>query len=212
MNDKIIFYMNPLSRARTIHWMLEEIGAPYETKVLSFKNKEHKSPEFLAINPLGKLPTIVHQGVTITETAAICTYLADRFPEAKLAPPINSSERGSYLRWMFFAATCLEAAVIDKMLNRNSGDRPSALAYGSFEDMLRGTEQALTPGPFVLGKHFTAVDVYLASQIGFGFMTKQLPHTPLFDDYFARCTARPAYARSLELINKTEADLKARGA
>ncbi len=209
MSDKIKFYMNPMSRSRMVHWMLEEVGAPYEIKLLNFKTKEHKSPDFLAINPMGKVPTIVHNNVVITETPAICAYLADQFPLAKLAPPLESAERGTYLRWFFFAAGCLEPAVIDKMLSRPSGDRPSALAYGSFEDMLKGLEHALAPGPYILGEQFSAVDLYVSSQIVFGFMTKQLPHNSIFDDYVTRCTKRPACERYMEQTNKLIAELGA---
>lgn len=211
MSDKITFYMNPMSRARMVHWMLEEVGAPYEIKVLDFKSAEHKKPSFLAVNPMGKLPTIVHKGVVVTETPAIIAYLADQFPAAKLAPAADSPNRGPYLRWFFFAASCLEPAVVDKMLNRPSGDRPSALSYGSFEDAVNATEAALKPGPYILGNQFSAVDLYFSSQIAFGFMTKQLPHKPAFDAYLARCTDRPACARYLEQTAKIEAELKARG-
>jgi glutathione S-transferase len=201
MSDTITFYYNPMSRARMAHWMLEEVGAKYDVKVLSFEKKEHKSAEFLHINPMGKLPTIVHRGVVITETAAICTYLADAFPEAGLAPKLNDAKRGTYLRWMFFTASCFEAAIIDKMLKRPSVEKPGALAYGSYEDTMRTLETAIAPGPFVLGDQFSAVDVYLASQIGFGNMTKAIELSPTLKSYVARCSDRPAHKRFMEKTN-----------
>src|SRR5688500_18243314 len=102
MGDEIVFYHNPLSRGRIAHWMLEEVGAPYRIELLDLEKGEHKKPAYLAINPMGKIPTITHRGVVITEAADICTYLADAFPAAKLAPSIDDPARGTYLRWLFF--------------------------------------------------------------------------------------------------------------
>src|SRR5262245_27703651 len=124
MSDSIVFYHSPLSRGRIVHWMLEEVGAPYEVKLVRMDQKEHKKPEFLAVNPMGKLPAIVHRGVVVTEAAAICTYLADAFPQAGLAPQPTDSKRGTYLRWLFFGAGCLEPALIDRMFSRPQVERP----------------------------------------------------------------------------------------
>jgi glutathione S-transferase len=195
MADAIVFYTNPMSRGRIVHWMLEEVGAPYRTELLSFDRNEHKSPAYLAINPMGKVPAIVHRGVVVTEAAAICTYLADAFPSAGLAPALDDPARGTYLRWMFFGAGCVEPAIIDRMLERPDPSRPTALGYGSYGAMLNALEKAVFPGPFVLGERFSAVDVYLASQIGWGMGTKALEARPAFERYSARCTDRPAFKR-----------------
>ncbi len=196
MADSLTFYHNPVSRGRIVHWMLEETGAPYDTKVVDFEKMEHKSKEFLAINPMGKIPAIVHRGTVITESAAICAYLADAFPAARLAPAIDDPKRGAYLRWLFFGAGCVEPAILDCMFSRPAPSRPAALGYGNLADTVNTLEQAITPGPFVLGELFSAVDVYLGSAIGWGLMMKALEPRPAFAAYLGRVTERPAYKRS----------------
>jgi glutathione S-transferase len=195
MTDTVTFYHNPMSRGRIVHWMLEEIGEPYATKVLSFEKREHKSPEYLAVNPMGKIPAIVHRGTVVTEAAAICAYLADAFPHAGLAPAPGDAARGTYYRWLFFAAGCLEPALIDRMFDRPRVEREGALGYGNYTDTLNALETAVTPGPFILGERFSAADVYVASEIAWGTMTKTLEPRPVFKAYFDRCTARPAARR-----------------
>ncbi len=157
MADTIVFYTNPMSRGRIVHWMLEEIGAPYRTELLNFDKNEQQAPAFLAINPMGKVPTIVHRGVVVTEAAAICTYLADAFPKAGLAPAFDDPARGTYLRWMFFGAGCVEPAIMERMLGRPATLPPMSLGYGSYDATLNALEKAVTPGPFVLGERFSAV-------------------------------------------------------
>jgi glutathione S-transferase len=195
MADTITFYHNPKSRGRIVHWMLEEVGTPYETKILDFEKKEHKSPEYLAINPMGKIPAIVHRDTVVTETGAICAYLADAFPAAGLAPAFDDPARGTYLRWLFFGAGCVESAIIDRMLERPPATHEGALGYGNYEAALNGLERAITPGPWILGARFSAADVYVGSQIGFGLMTTSLDPRPVFLQYFERCSARPAHQR-----------------
>ena len=195
MRETITFFHNPMSRARIVHWMLEEIGAPYETRVLSFEKNEHKAPEYLAVNPMGKVPAIVHRGVAVTEAAAICTYLADAFPKAGLAPPAGDPRRGTYLRWLFFGAGCVEPALVDRMFARPPVERPGALGYGSYEATLHALELAVAPG-WILGSQFSAADVYVGSQIIWGLMTKALDARPAFEQYAARCNARPALQRA----------------
>lgn len=207
-DNTLVYYTNPMSRGRTPHWMLEEIGEPYETKVLSFDKKEHKAPAYLAINPMGKIPTLVHRGVVITESAAICAYLADAFPAKKLAPALNDPMRGVYLRWFFFAASCVEPAIIDKMLNRPMPEREGSLGYGKLSDVLNTLETALKPGPFLCGDHFTAADVYLCSQLGFAAMVKAIDLSPSFQTYMARCAERPAYKRVNEIFVKLTEQMK----
>jgi glutathione S-transferase len=196
MSDTITFYTNPMSRGRITHWMLEEVGAPYETKILDFAKREHKSPEYLAVNPMGKLPAIVHRGVVITEVAAIIMYLADTFSLGQLAPALDDPRRGSYLRWMFFGAGCVDPALVDKSLDRPPVERTGAVGWGTYEDTVNTLEKAITPGPFILGDSFSAADLYLGSQIGYGLFTKSLEPRASFQAYAGRVTDRPAYKRA----------------
>jgi glutathione S-transferase len=211
MSEPITFYYNPFSRGRIAHWMLEEVGAEYRVVLLDFDQKEHKRPEFLALNPMGKIPTIVHRGVVVTEAAAICTYLAEVFPRAGLAPEVGDPARATYLRWLFFGAGCLEPAMVDKMLSRPLPDRPGALGYGSYEDTLNALEQALRPGPFVLKDRFSAADVYLAAEVEWGLMTKALESRPTFSQYVERCRQRPGYQSFVAKSQACAAELKGRG-
>jgi glutathione S-transferase len=208
MTDEIVFYHNPMSRGRMVHWMLEEIGAPYRIELISFDKGENRKPAFLAINPMGKIPAIVHRGTAVTETGAIITYLADAFPGSKLAPAISDAARGTYLRWMFFGQGCIEPALIDRMLSRPPADRPTALGYGNYDDVLNAIEKALTPGPYILGDHFSAVDVYIASQLGFGLMMKSLDPRPIFQSYVGRMSQRPAYQRFTAQSDQLAAKMK----
>ncbi len=201
MSDAIVFYHNPLSRGRRIRWMLEEVGAPYETRVLDLAKGEHKAPEYLAINPMGKIPAIVHRNVVVTECDAICAYLADAFPEAHLAPARDDPQRGSYYRWMFFDSGCLEPAFSDRLLERPPVERKSALGYGSYEDTVAALHKALEPGPFILGDAFSAADVCIGSALGFALMRKALAPTPPISAYVGRCMGRPAAKRAAELDN-----------
>jgi glutathione S-transferase len=196
MADKLVFYHNPMSRGRIVHWMLEEVGASYETKVLDLAKGEHKTPEYLAVNPMGKIPAIVHGDTVVTETAAICAYLADAFPSAKLAPALGDHARGTYYRWLFFGAGCFEPAIVDRLTARPPVERESTLSYGNYETTLGTLETALAPGPWILGERFSAVDVFVGSQIGWGLFTKSLEPRPAFQKYLERCAQRPAYKRA----------------
>jgi glutathione S-transferase len=211
MGDEVVFYHNPMSRARTVHWMLEEVGAPYRLELINFKKAEQKSPAFLAVNPMGKLPAITHRGVVITETGAICAYLADAFPAAGLAPPLDDALRGAYLRWLFFGAGCVDAALIDRMLARPAPEKTSSLGYGSFQDVVETLDKAVTPGPYILQQRFSAADVYIGSQIGLGMMTGSLEPRPSFQRYLDGLHQRPAYRRLLEQTEQLVARLKAAG-
>jgi glutathione S-transferase len=192
----ITFFHNPQSRGRIAHWMLEEVGAPYKTQLLRFDRGEHKRPEYLALNPMGKVPAIKHGDTVITEAAAICAYLADAFPAANLAPATNSPERGTYYRWMFFGAGCVEPAIVDHLFKRPQVDRPGALGYGSYDDTLNALEKAVSGGKFILGDRFSAADVYVGSEIGWGLMAKALEPRKAFQEYLERCAERPAFKRA----------------
>jgi glutathione S-transferase len=209
MADEVIFYTNPMSRGRMIQWMLEETGAPYRVELVDFQKGEHKQPKFLAINPMGKLPAIVHRGVVVTECGAICTYLADAFPAAQLAPKLADPARGTYLRWMFFGAGCVDPGLIDRMLQRPAPERFQAVGYGRYEDLISVLEKAVTPGPYILGEQFSAADVYIGGHIGFGLMTKALEARPAFLAYAARCQDRPAHKRTVAQAEQQAAQLKA---
>lgn len=195
--SELIFFHYPLSRARIVHWMLEETGAPYTVKLVNMEKGEHKRPEFLAINPMGKLPAIQHGTTVVTEAAAVCAYLADAFPAANLAPAQNSPDRGTYYRWMFFGAGCVEPAMVDHLFNRPQVDRPSTLGYGSYEGTMGTLEKALAPGPYILGERFSAADVYVGSQIAWGMRMKAIDPRPAFQKYVGMLMERPAFARVL---------------
>ena len=195
----LVFYTNPQSRGRITRWMLEETGADYETVVLGYADSM-KSADSLAINPMGKVPAIKHGDTVVTEGAAICAYLADAFPEAKLAPPPGSRLRGPYYRWLFFAAGPVEQAITNRSLKvEPTQEQRRFVGYGSFDEAIDNLENALRPGPYICGDLFTAADVYVGSQIGFGMMFGSVEKRPIFEDYFGRLQARPAAARAREL-------------
>ncbi|MEL7545613.1 MAG: glutathione S-transferase family protein [Pseudomonadota bacterium] len=197
MAEPLAFYTNPMSRGRIARWMLEETGVEYDTHYLSYGDTM-KSAAYLAINPMGKVPTIRHNGKTVTECAAICAYLADAFPEAKLAPATD--DRADYYRWLFFAAGPLESATTNKAMGWAPSDEQKAMAgYGSFElayDTLLG---ALIGKTYVCGDSFTAADVYVGSQVAWGLQFGTLPEHAVLTEYRDRVTARSAYIRASEL-------------
>ena len=210
MSETIVLYYNPMSRARIVHWMLEEIGVPYRLEVLDFDKRDHKRTGFLAVNPMGKVPTIVHRNTVITECAAICVYLADAFPASRLAPENEEPARGTYLRWIFFGSSCFEPAVVDRMLGRPQAE-PSEMGYGTYDDTVNALENALTPGPYILRDRFSAADVFIGSQIGHRMMMKSLEPRPIFQSYYERLSERPAFKRTKEQTEKLVAQLRAAG-
>jgi glutathione S-transferase len=195
----LTFYTNPMSRGRVVRWMLEEVGAPYETVLLDY-GTTMKAPDYLSVNPMGKVPAIKHGDTVITEVAAICAYLADAFPDVGLAPPPGHRKRGDYYRWLFFAAGPVEAAVTNKALKVVVNDDQRAfVGYGSFEAAIDNLERAITPGPYVCGEQFTAADLYVGAQIGYGMMFGSIDKRPIFEEYFGRLQARPAAIRAREI-------------
>lgn len=199
MADEIVFYTNPMSRGRIVRWMLEEVGRPYRTELLEFGAKM-KAKDYLSINPMGKVPAIRHGDTVVTEAAAICAYLADAFPEARLAPPPGNPRRGPYYRWMFFAAGPLEAALSNKALNVQVPDeRKGMIGYGSVEDVTQALEYAVSQSDYIAGDSFTAADVYVGSQIGWGMMFGTLEKLPAFERYWQRIASRPAATRAREI-------------
>ena len=198
-DDEIVFYTNPRSRGRIARWMLEELGQPYRTVVLDY-GTTMKAPEYLAINPMGKVPAVTWRGVTVTECAAVCTWLADAFPAAGLAPAFDDPARGTYLRWMFFAAGPVEAAVTAKSLGLlPPAEKAGMVGYGSFDQVVDALETAVANGPWILGDRFSAADVYVGSQIAWGLQFKSLPDRDAFKAYAARLMAREAAVRAREI-------------
>lgn len=196
-NHDVVFYTNPMSRGRMVRWMLEETGCPYRAEILDFAAM--KNANYLAINPMGKVPAIRHAGQVVTECAAICAYLADAFPEAGLAPP--PAERGNYYRWLFFAAGPVEAAATNHALGfKIEGERQQAMAgYGSFARVMDTLEKSIPAEGYIAGPRFTAADVYLGSHIGWGLQFGAIEARPGFAEYWARVSDREAYRRATAL-------------
>jgi glutathione S-transferase len=207
MSGKIILHHAAPSRSSTVLFMLEEIGAPYELKVLDLQKEEQYRPEYLAINPMGKVPAIEHNGAVVTEVGAICTYLADAFPKAGLAPPIGDPLRGTYLRWMFFQGNALEPAIVDRALKREPGRR-GMMPYGTYEVAVAALERAVEKGPWFLGERYSAADVYVGSAISWGLQFQLLPEREVFKRYAARLNGRPARQRAMDIDQKLMAAAK----
>ena len=200
--SNLTFYTNPMSRGRIIRWMLEEVGQPYETKILRWETGEAKAADYLAVNPMGKVPAIVHDGVIVTECAAICAYLADAFPQAGLAPPAHSALRGPYYRWLFFGAGPIEQAMGAKMVNLEPTiEQRNSLGFGCIEDVLATVEGAIESRPYVAGDSFTAADLYLASHLSWGMNFGTIEKRPAFETYVERHLQRPAALRADEIDN-----------
>ena len=196
MSDEIVFYTNPMSRGRIVRWMLEELGQPYRAELLDY-GTTMKAPAYLAINPMGKVPALRHGATVVTECAAICAYLADVFPEAGLAPPPADPLRGPYFRWLFFAAGPVEAAVSNRALGFDAPPgRERMLGYGTYADAMDTLERAVSGGAYLVGGRFSAADVYLGSQIGFGLQFGTIEKRPAFERYWAGLAARPAALRA----------------
>ncbi len=193
--SNLIFYTNPMSRGRIVRWMLEEVGEPYDVRLVDWTNKPD---DFLAANPMAKVPTIVHKGRVVTEAAAIIAYLADTFSNAALAP--TDAERADYYRWMFFAAGPLEAATTNRSLGvEPTGEQQGMVGYGSLDRVVETLKQAVTAHLYIAGERFTAADVYVGSHIGWGLQFGSLPKCDEFDTYLARINDRPAAIRAREL-------------
>ncbi len=196
----LVFYTNPQSRGQIVRWMLEETEVPYRQVLLGYGDAM-KSADYLAINPMGKVPAITHKGNVVTECAAICAYLADAFPAAELAPA--TSDRAAYYRWLFFAAGPLEAAVIDRTLNVSiPEERERMVGYGNFERTVDVLAAAVARNDYIAGKQFTAADVYVGSHVIWGIQFGSLPRRTEFETYAARLAERPAYlkAKAIDVV------------
>jgi len=192
----LVFYTNPQSRGRIVRWMLEEVGAPYETEVIPYD--QMKSDRYLAVNPMGKVPAIKHGGHVVTECAAICAYLADAVPQAGLGP--RDEEKADYYRWLFYAAGPVEAAVSNQAMGWTpTPERERMFGYGNFDKVIAVLDELFSLHEYVCGDRFTAADVYVASQIAWGMMFGLIEKRPAFEDYVGRLTARAAAKRAKEL-------------
>ena len=201
--EDIVLYTNPMSRGRIARWMLEEVGIPYRREILTFGGAMKES-DYRQLNPMGKVPTIVHGRQVVSECAAICAYLADAFPQAGLAPPPR--ERADYYRWMFFAAGPVEASVSNKALGfQVPPDRERMIGYGSYADVLDMLQKALVGRTYIAADYFTAADVYVGAHLSWGMQFGSIEERPGFREYMERMTSRPAALRANEL---DDADMK----
>ncbi len=211
MADTLTLYTNPMSRGRIARWMLEEVGQPYETVVLDYATTM-KAPDYLAINPMGKVPALKHGDAVVTECAAICAYLADAFPQAGLAPAQADKLRAPYYRWLFFAAGPLEAAVTNKSMGFSPpADKEGMVGYGNFARVVDVLEAAVSKTPYILGDKFSAADVYVGAHIGWGMQFGSIDKRPAFETYAERILSRPAAikARQIDDALVAEAQKKA---
>ena len=191
----ITLYHAAPSRSSIVLWMLEELGEPYEVKLVKLSAGENLKPDFLAINPMGKVPTIKHGDTVITESAAICTFLADEYPKAKLNIPVGAPGRGTYLKWLFFGPSCIEPAMVQ--LATKIEMNPVSAGWGDAQRVFDVLDAALTKGPWILGDAFSAADIAIGSGLNFAVrLFKMAPSRPSFERYIDRCAARPAFQRA----------------
>jgi glutathione S-transferase len=204
----LVFYTNPQSRGQTVRWMLEEIGQPYETEILDYASTMKQEP-YLSINPMGKVPAIVHKGKIVTEVAAIVCYLAEAFPEAELAPR-DDNERADYYRWIFFTAGPIEAAFSNKAAGWDpDADKQRMFGYGTYDLAINTLEKTLSGKRFIAGDRFTAADLLVGAYVNFMLRFNLLDPRPAFTDYAERMTDRDAYRRAQEIDGKLIAEAQA---
>ncbi|MCA1654679.1 MAG: glutathione S-transferase family protein [Sphingomicrobium sp.] len=202
---ELIFYTNPQSRGQIVRWMLEEVGAPYETHILDYATTLKQEP-YLSLNPMGKIPAIQHRGKVITEVAAICLYLADAFPEAGLAPAVD--DRANYYRWTFFTSGPIEAAFSNKAVGwEPAPDKQRMFGYGNYDLAIDTWEKAVSGKTYLAGDRFSACDLFVASQMGFMLAFNMLDPRPAFIDYVARMTDRDAYRRAKQIDEEAAAQM-----
>lgn len=205
----LTLYTNPMSRGRIARWMLEEAGADYDVEMLGYGGTM-KADAYLAINPMGKVPAIVHDGRVVTECPAICAYLAEAFPDAGLAP--TAEERADYYRWMFFAAGPLEQAITNRSLGVTpTDDQQRMVGYGDYDRVVSVLETAVSAHSHIAGDRFTAADVYVGSHVMWGTQFGTLPKLDAFMAYIGRLAVRPAHVRASELDDAAMAEMQAAG-
>ncbi|HXW23692.1 MAG TPA: glutathione S-transferase family protein [Xanthobacteraceae bacterium] len=193
-DDTITFFHSPNTRSSGVRILLEELGAPYALRAINMKAGEQRQPAYLAINPMGKVPAILHRGSLVTEQVAIFIYLADLFPAAKLAPALDDALRGPYLRWLVYYGSCFEPAVVDRAMKRD-GAQAAMSPYGDYDTMLKTLTGQLAKGPYLLGERMTAADVLWGTALTWTTMFKLVPELPVIKDYIGRLGARPAVAK-----------------
>jgi glutathione S-transferase len=193
--QRVTLFHAPHTRSTGVFILLEELGVPYELELLNMKAGEQRAPKYLAINPMGKVPAVLHNGALVTEQPAVYIYLADLYPDAELAPAIGDPLRGPYLRWMVFYGSCFEPALIDRSQKREPA--PKAMSpYGDFDTMLNALTDQLAKGPYILGAQFTAADVLWGTALTWTTSFKLVPELPVIKSYIDRVNSRPAVARA----------------
>jgi glutathione S-transferase len=191
-------YWSPRTRSFTALWLMEETGQPYERVLTDISTGAQKTPDYLAINPMGKVPALKDGDATLAEAAAICAYVAERYPEAKLAPPLGDPQRAKYLYWLFFMPGCIEPAMMQ--IATKIEISPVSAGWGDATRVFDVLDNALTKGPWILGENFSAADVAIGAALNFSVrLFKMVPARPSFDAYIARCTARPAFQRAQKI-------------
>ncbi len=193
-SDTIVFFHAPNTRSSGARILLEELGAPHELRAINMKAGEQRKPAFLAVNPMGKVPAVLHRGALVTEQVAIFIYLADLFPQAGLAPAVDDPRRGPYLRWLAYYGSCFEPAVVDRALKREPGPH-AVLPYGDYDTTLKTVTDQLAKGPCLLGERMTAADVLWGTALMWTTMFKLVPELPVIADYVKRLAARPAFGK-----------------
>ena len=189
-------YWSPRTRSFSALWLMEETGQPYERVLTDISKGAQRTPEYLAINPMGKVPALSDGDATLAEAAAICAYVAERYPDAGLAPPPGHALRAKYLYWLFFAPSCIEPAMMDRAFPRKEEARRAALGYGDFDTVMDVVAKAVSSGSYLMGDQFTAADVVVGSTLRWGMMFKLVPERPEFTAYTNRLAARPAFRRA----------------
>jgi glutathione S-transferase len=207
-NGTITFFHSPNTRSSGVRILLEELGAPYELRAINMKAGEQRKPAYLATNPMGKVPAILHRGGLVTEQVAIFIYLADLFPQAKLAPGLDDALRGPYLRWLVYYGSCFEPAVVDRAMKREPGQL-AMVPYGDYDTMLNTLTGQLAKGPYLLGERMSAADVLWGTALTWTTMFKLVPELPVIKDYIGRINARPAVGKVKALDAKLSAEHEA---
>ena len=188
-------YWAPRTRSFTALWLMEETGQPYERVLTDISTGAQRKPDYLAINPMGKVPALKDGDATLAESAAICAYVAERYPEAKLAPPVGDPLRAKYLYWLFFAPGCVEPAMVE--ISTKITMNPVAAGWGDAQRVFDVLDAALAKGPWLLGENFSAADIAIGAGLNFAVrLFKMVPSRPNFEAYISRCIARPAFQRA----------------
>jgi len=199
-------YWSPRSRSFSALWLMEETGEPYERVLTDISKGAQKTIEFLAVNPMGKVPALADGDVTMAEAPAICAYVAERYPKARLAPPVGDPRRAKYLYWLFFAPGCIEPAMVQ--IATKVDMNPVAAGWGDAARVFDVLDAALEQGPWILGAEFSAADIVIGSGLNFAVRAfKMVPSRPSFDRYLDACAARPAFQRAMAYASGEKVDV-----